>query len=337
MQLPDKDQILQELHQIDKSEKLQEFYSTYLGKQGSINGLFKTLKQATPDEKKKRWGEIQKLFKQVEDSFFKHQDHIQRQERSAQLRQEHIDGSTPWISPVRWYQNLQNQLRRRVEEVFAGMWFHISYGREYVSQYENFTSVNIPPTHPATEMHDTFYLKTTQKEEKLVLRTHTSAAQNELIQQLGVPCKFIVPGKVFRYENMDATHDCVFWQVEWVLIDQHISIGHFKGMMKEILEAILEQKVEMRLRPAYFPFVEPWFEIDALCTMGNKQQRMEILWAGMIHPNVLQEAKVDPTQRSGFAFGLWMSRLVALKYGITDIRLLTNGDLRFHETVNRHH
>jgi phenylalanyl-tRNA synthetase alpha chain len=143
-------------------------------------------------------------------------------------------------------------------------------------------------------------------------------------------CKFIVPGKVYRYEDMDATHDCVFWQIEGVVIDKNISIAHFKAMIEEILKAILEtDTVEFRMRPAFFPFVEPGFEIDAKQMKDGKVKWMEILGAGMIHPNVLSQAGVDPTEYSGFAFGMGMTRLVAVKNKLHDVRLLTNGDLRF--------
>jgi phenylalanyl-tRNA synthetase alpha chain len=333
--IPDLRPILDELHAINDLSELQSFHSSYLGKNWSINSLFKQLKDATPEEKKTAGSSIQKIFKDLESAFYRHQDSLHKALRDQKLSEDPIDGSIPWILPDVWLLNLQNLLRRRVEDVFRSMWFTVSYGAELVSVYQNFTAVNIPPTHPATEMHDTFYVGW-KDWWWAVLRTHTSAAQHDLIRSQWVPCRFVVPGKVFRYENMDATHDCVFWQVEWVVIDKNISISHLKGMMKDILEAILEQPVEMRIRPAYFPFVEPWFEIDALCIMWWKKRRMEILGAGMIHPNVLTEAWVDHTQWSWFAFGLGMSRLVAVKYGIHDIRLLTNWDLRFHETVGRH-
>jgi phenylalanyl-tRNA synthetase alpha chain len=172
-----------------------------------------------------------------------------------------------------------------------------------VTQWENFSSVNIPPTHPATEMHDTLYIDQQDENGKpYLMRTHTSAHQVELIQKYGLPCKFVIPGKVYRNEKMDASHDCVFWQVEGVVIDKGISIAHFKQMMQQILSAILEQEVEMRIRPAYFPFVEPGFEIDAKTMVGKHEKWLEILGAGMIHPQVLENAGVDPNEYSGFAF-----------------------------------
>lgn len=330
MILPDLQPILDELTACTTQEQLTQFHSDYLGKKWSINLLFKELKSLSPQEKKEMWWQIKQLFDTVQKAFFAQQDEIKKAYRDEQLQKEIIDVSTPWNPLPRGYGNLQNKLRRTVEEIFQGMWFHVEYGHHLVSIYENFESVNIPATHPATEMHDTLYVKHPTDDKKLLLRTHTSAHQNELIKKHGPACKFVIPSKVYRNENMDATHDVAFWQVEWVVIDKGITIGHFKNMMEEILKGILEtDSVELRMRPAYFPFVEPWFEIDARVEIGGKVKRLEILWAGMIHPTVLEQAWVNPTEYSWFAFWLWLTRMVAIRYGIGDIRLLTNGDLRF--------
>lgn len=228
-------------------------------------------------------------------------------------------------------------IRREAEEICKGMGFVMEYGTDVVTKFENFESVNIPLTHPATEMHDTIYL--TDKDahgENFVLRTHTSSMQNYLIKKYGLPLKAVVPGRTYRFENMDATHDTMFYQMEGIVIDKDLSIAHFKELMTKLLSALLHKNVEARMRPGYFPFVEPGFEIDVRYDIYNKEtgkmeksKRMEILGAGMIHPNVLKEAGVDATQRSGFAFGIGISRLVAVRYGIKDIRYFTNGDLRF--------
>lgn len=333
--LPDRSQVLAALEACQNEADIQAFHQTYLGKNGEINLLFKLLKDLSSEDKKTYWSQIKELFDTVEEAFFAKQTTIKRYAWDASLSQEYIDTTTPWFYPSYGSLSLQSKVRRHVEEIFLGMGFHIAYGHDMVTQYENFTSVNIPPTHPATEMHDTFYLKQPDKAgNKLLMRTHTSALQNELIKTYGVPCRCIVPGKVYRYENMDATHDCVFWQIEGIVIDRGISIAHFKQMIQQILSALLEQNVKIRMRPWFFPFVEPWFEIDAYYQMGKKAKRLEILGAWMIHPRVLEEAGVDPKEYSGFAFGMGMSRLVALKYGIRDIRLLTNGDLRFVKSFN---
>lgn len=323
--------ILQELSACNDEITLQAFHAMYLGKKGLISAQFKVLKDLDDEQKKIKGQEIKVLSDSIEAAFFTKQDEILQAVWNEKLSQEHIDITTPGIAPKVGHMNLLSQTRRRVEQIFQGMWFYIDYGHDIVTQYENFTSVNIPPTHPATEMHDTLYLEQIDSEGKnLLMRTHTSAHQVALIKKLGVPCKFVVPGKVYRNENLDASHDCVFRQIEGVVIDKGISIAHFKNMMSQILSAILEQEdTEIRLRPAYFPFVEPWFEIDAKAMVGKHEKWLEILGAGMIHPQVLREAGIDPDEYSGFAFGMGMTRLVAVKYGLHDVRLLTNGDLRF--------
>lgn len=322
--------ILNELTICKDQTRLWEFHGKYLGKKWSISAQFKTLGSLSPEERKTKWQEIKALFDAVETAFQNKQKQIQQAVWNEQLQEDLIDGSLPPFACDEGHINLLNATRRRVEEIFQWMWFTIAYGHDMVNQRENFSSVNIPSTHPATEMHDTLYIDQKDKEwNSLLLRTHTSAHQIELIKKFWLPAKFVVPGKVYRNEKMDASHDTVFRQVEWVVIDKNISIAHFKHMMKQILSAILEQDVEMRLRPAYFPFVEPWFEIDAKAVVWKHEKWLEILGAGMIHPEVLKNAGIDPNEYSGFAFGLGLTRLVAIRYGLHDIRLLTNGDVKF--------
>lgn len=328
-------EILWALDACQTSQDIKEFYTNYLSKTGQITWAYKQMGSLAPEEKKEAGKFLSDLFQTVETAFYNKQEAIKSAERDLSLRQDVIDWSIPTTPQEEGYLSLQNQLRRRVEEIFGNMGFHIHYGHDVVNQFENFTSVNIPTTHPATEMHDTIYLDTPAWADKLLLRTHTSCMQNELIKHYTADkeqksCKFIVPGKVYRYEDLDATHDCVFWQIEGVVIDKNISIAHFKSMIEEILKAMLEtDQVEFRMRPAFFPFVEPWFEIDAKQVKDGKIKWMEVLWAGMIHPNVLSQAGVDPKEYSGFAFGMGMTRLVAVKNKLHDVRLLTNGDLRF--------
>lgn len=218
------------------------------------------------------------------------------------------------------------------------MGFIIEYGKDVVTKYENFYSVNIPSTHPATEMHDTYFLDQKDPDgDNLVLRTQTSAMQNDLMKRYGAPLKAVVPGKVYRNESTDASHDTVFWQLEGMVIDKNISIGHCKEMLTSLLSAIFGKSMTIRMRPAYFPFVEPGFEIDASCPICEQKGCslckhtgwIEIVGAGMIHPRVLEEGGIDSKEYTGFAFGMGINRVVSIKYGIKDIRYFTNGDLRF--------
>ena len=303
-----------------------------------IPSEFKTMGKISSEERKEKWQFLSNLKNKIETEFNKSQDIIKKEQINQSLKEETIDISTPWIKLDKWFFNLLAKTRREMEEIFKSMWFHIEYWHDVVSKYENFYSVNIPSSHPATEMHDTFYLNQTEEDwNNFVFRTHTSSMQNWLLKKYWTPLKMVLPWKCYRYENTDASHDTVFWQLEWVVIDENISIAHFKDMIKKILSAIFKSDTEIRMRPAFFPFVEPWFEMDASCpickwkwcSLCQKTWWIEILWAWMMHPNVLKEWWVDTEKYRWFAFWLWLTRLVAIKYWIKDIRLFTNWDLNF--------
>ncbi|HMT01179.1 MAG TPA: phenylalanine--tRNA ligase subunit alpha [Candidatus Absconditabacterales bacterium] len=333
-----KEQISAEILAATSENEVDQIQNKYLGKEGPISKEFKNLGALSPEEKKAKGQELSERKNFIEGLLTEKKNKLKAEKINELLNKEIIDSSVDGIKTPEGHYTLLNQARRKIEEIFQGMGFHIEYGHDMVSKFENFYSVNIPATHPATEMHDTFYLHQQANDgENWIMRTHTSAMQNELIKKQGVPCKFIVPGKVYRYENTDASHDTVFWQVEGVVIDRDISIAHFKDLMPKVLSAIFQADITIRMRPAFFPFVEPGFEIDASCPICQQKGcplckqtgRIEILGAGMIHPNVLEQAGVDSSIYSGYAFGIGLNRLVAITYGIKDIRLFTNGDLRF--------
>ena len=328
---------LEELSPVQNTTQLDERFQKYLGKTWFLNEWFKTMGALSSEEKKEAGKILSDAKTALTEAYENKERKLSIEWINQKLNEDLVDISLDGKSLDAWAYSLLAHVRREAEEVCRSMWFVMEYGTEVVSKFENFESVNIPLTHPATEMHDTIYLNDKDPSgENLILRTQTSAMQNFLIQKYGLPLKVVVPGKVYRFENMDATHDTMFYQLEGMYIDKWISIAHFKDLMGKLLSALLQRKVETRMRPWYFPFVEPGFEIDARYeylnpTTGKKEMsnRMEILWAGMIHPNVLKEAGVDPTQRSGFAFGVGISRLAAVRFGIKDIRYFTNGDLRF--------
>lgn len=197
--------------------------------------------------------------------------------------------------------------------------------------------MNIPEHHPARDMQDTFYIKGLAKTEKRLLRTHTSPCQVRAMQKYGAPLRAVVPGRVFRYEAVDVSHDNTFYQLEGFMIDENLSITNLIAVMKTLLRGIFKRDVKVRLRPGFFPFVEPGFELDINClicggtgcSVCKQSGWVELLPCGMIHPNVLRAGNIDPEKYSGFAFGIGLTRLVMMKYGIDDIRLLSSGDLRF--------
>ncbi len=328
---------LWELEKVADVVQLENFFQIYLGKKGLLNEEFKAMLALDPDAKKERGALLSDFKTQLTEAYEAKEQWFKIAQINAQLDKDIVDVSLNIDYQQGSYSLLAN-IRRDAEEICKSMGFVMEYGTEVVTKFENFESVNIPLTHPATEMHDTIYLEDKDDSgEHLILRTQTSAMQNYLIKKYGLPLKAVVPGKVYRYENMDASHDTMFYQMEGIVIDKGLSIAHFKDLMTKFLSALLHKNVEARMRPGYFPFVEPGFEIDVRYDVYNrdtgkmeKSKRMEILWAGMIHPNVLKLAWVDASEwRSGFAFGIGISRLAAVRYGIKDIRYFTNGDLRF--------
>ncbi len=213
-----------------------------------------------------------------------------------------------------------------VEDIFRSMGFSVYHGDEAVSEFENFDALNIPGDHPARDMQDTFWM-----ENGMVLRTHTSSMQNRALRQLGVPMRAIFPGRCFRNEALDITHENTFYQLEGMMVDKDVSVANLIAVMRDFLSAVFRRDIEVRLRPGFFPFVEPGFELDFKTTLNGVRRWVELMPCGMIHPVVLRNAGIDPEVYSGFAFGLGLTRLAMLRHGIPDIRLLNKADLRFNQ------
>ncbi len=328
---------LWELEKVADMDQLDNFFQIYLGKKWLLNEEFKLLVSLDPEEKKDKGAKLSDIKTHLTSAYEQKQQQFMVAQINEQLEKDLVDISLDVSSDEGSY-SLLAKVRREIEEVYKSLWFIIDYGHEIVTKYENFESVNIPLSHPATEMHDTIYLN--DKDliwENLILRTHNSAHQVQDIKKYGVPLKLWSPGRVYRFDSMDASHDVMFQYAEGIVVDKGVSIAQFKDTMQKLLSGILWKSIEIRLRPSYFPFVEPGFEIDAQCPIcGGKGCSLckgsgwiELLGAGMIHPNVITNAWLDPKEWSGFARWIWVSRLAAIKYGIKDIRYFTNGDLRF--------
>jgi phenylalanyl-tRNA synthetase alpha chain len=334
--------IKQAFEKVETMEALDALYDSYCGKQWEITQANKSMATLSPEEKKTKWQELQAIRQEIVGLYEAKKITFQKDLFEKMMQDDIVDYSIEKPREWQWFMHVLHTERRRIEKLFMSMGFNIYYGDDVVTKYENFYSVNIPATHPATEMHDTLFLHQLDEwGENLILRTHTSAMQNRLMKQFGAPLRVVIPWKVYRNENLDASHDMVFWQLEGIVIDKGISIAHFKDLMTKILSAIFEKEAKMRMRPAFFPFVEPWFEIDAgcpicdqkWCSLCKQTWWIELLGAGMIHPHVLKEWGIDPEEYTGFAFGVWINRLVAIKYGIKDIRYFTNWDLKFLQSV----
>lgn len=219
-----------------------------------------------------------------------------------------------------------------INSIFAEIGFVFAEGPEAETEAYNFDRLNVPKDHPARDMQDTFWLKPEDTKEPMVLRTHTSPVQARYMESHKPPMRVIVPGKVFRNEATDATHEAQFFQLEGLYVDKGVHLGHLKGTIEYFFSKFFSGEVEVRFRPSFFPFVEPGVEVDMMLKGGNSKlanRWIEIMGAGMIHPNVLRGSGIDPALYSGFAFGMGIDRLAVMKYGIDDIRHLYSGDLRF--------
>ena len=251
------------------------------------------------------------------------------------MEQEWIDVTQPVIQKkAQGSLHPVTQVQNDLEDLFTSMGFIIADGPELESDYFNFTTLNIPPTHPARDMHDTFYL---EGRGDIVMRTHTSPVQIRTMREYGAPLRMIAPGRCFRNEATDVRHEHTFHQLEGMVIDKGITFGHMKGVLEIVAKRLYGPETKMRLRPKFYPFVEPGVNGEVTCflckgkgcRLCKKTGWLEIFGAGMVHPNVLKEGGINPEVYTGFAFGFGLTRLVMLKYGIDDVRLLESGDLRF--------
>ncbi len=325
--------VRKELVEMANSSQLEELRVKYLGRKGELARLMKAVAEVAEAERPA----FGKLANQVKDEVEQAFHDVKR--KLADTSAASFDVTLPGIRPARGHLHPVSIVQRELEELFRSMGFMVLDGPELESEFYNFESLNIPAWHPARDTQDTFYLKGGTPDNRWLLRTHTSAMQVRALKEYGAPIRAVVPGRVFRYEATDASHETTFWQMEGLVVDKDISISHLIATMKALLSGIFRREVEVRLRPGYFPFVEPGFELDIKCLVcGGKgcgvcKQNgwVELLPCGLVHPKVLEYGGVDPKEYSGFAFGLGLSRLVMMRYKIDDIRLLLGGDMRFLE------
>ena len=241
-----------------------------------------------------------------------------------------LDATLPGKGHERGHMHPVSIMMRDINSIFGSMGFTIADGPEIETEHYNFDTLNIPKDHPARDMWDTFWLKDSRGLERLLLRTHTSPVQIRHMEKQGAPIRIIAPGKVFRYEATDATHEAQFHQFEGLMIGKEVSLANLKGMLELFFARLFGRPMMVRFRPSYFPFTEPSVEIDIGWTdsKGKVEKWIEVMGAGMVHPDVLRAGGIDPNKYQGFAFGGGVDRFVMLKWGIPDIRTLYNGDLR---------
>jgi phenylalanyl-tRNA synthetase alpha chain len=304
-----------------------------LGKQGSISALLKTLGAMSPEERQEQGPRINGLRVAATDAIAAKKAALEGAALDARLATERLDMSLPAPSFPRGSVHPVSQVMDELAEIFADMGFAVATGPEIEDDWHNFTALNIPETHPARAMHDTFYI---DGKPDMVLRTHTSPVQIRTMTSQKPPIRIIAPGRVYRSDS-DATHTPMFHQIEGLVIDKGIHLGHLKWTLQTFLKAFFERDdVVLRLRPSYFPFTEPSVEVDVGYTVvngkrviGGSDGWMEVLGSGMVHPRVLRNCGIDPEEYSGFAFGTGVDRLAMLKYGMDDLRAFFDGDLRW--------
>jgi phenylalanyl-tRNA synthetase alpha chain len=308
-----------------------------LGKQGAVTQLLKTLGQMSADERQTQGPGIHALREGVTSAIAARKAALDAAELDARLARERLDVTLPVAPLPRGTVHPVSQVMDELAEIFADLGFAVATGPEIEDDWHNFTALNFPPDHPARAMHDTFYLEPREAgAERMLLRTHTSPVQIRTMMTHKPPIRIIAPGRVYRSDS-DATHTPMFHQIEGLVIDKDITLGHLKWTLETFLRAFFERDdIVLRLRPSYFPFTEPSVEVDVGYTLqkgrrvlGGSDQWMELLGSGMVHPNVLTACGLDPQEWQGFAFGVGIDRLAMLKYGMDDLRAFFDGDLRW--------
>jgi phenylalanyl-tRNA synthetase alpha chain len=313
-------------------EELEEARVSALGRKGALAQISKEFGKLAAAEKASLGRRLNSVKEDLETDYQDKKQQFEEAELAERLAKEWIDVTLPAPGVRPGSLHPVTQLQQEIEDLFTSLGFAILDGPEVETEEHNFDALNIPPTHPARDMQDTFWLSNGH-----LLRTHTSPVQVRGMRHLGPPLRMIAPGRVFRNEEVDASHEHTFYQLEGMMVDREVSVANLIYFMKTLLSSIFKRDVTVRLRPGYFPFVEPGFELDIRCLICGgsgcpvcKQSGwVELLPCGLVHPNVLRTSNIDPEEWGGFAFGLGLTRLAMMRYGIDDIRQLQGGDLRF--------
>lgn len=303
----------------------------FMGKKGKVTDLLASLRDVPNDQKREMGMKLNMLKTEIAKKLDDKIEEIKNAEVMEKINAyEQIDYTLP-VNNKKGSLHPRTIIQKQVEDIFVSMGFVIEDGNEVETEYNNFDSVNVPATHPARDAQDTFWLSNGQ-----VLKTQTSAAQNRILKTYGPKCRVLFPGRCFRNEDVDASHENTFFQIEGVVVDENVSVSNLIYFMKEMLKGVFKKDLNVRLRPGFFPFTEPSFELDASCPFcGGKgcstckgSGWLELCPCGMIHPNVLREAGIDSEKYNGFAFGLGFDRLVMIRSGLNDIRTLNSGNTK---------
>ena len=316
----------------DALEKLNDIRVAYLGKKGELTSVLKNMKNVAPEERPKVGQMVNDARALIEEKLEAARKELARRLREEQMKKEVIDVTLPAKKNKTGHSHPNSIALEEVERIFIGMGYEVVEGPEVEYDLYNFEKLNIPANHPAKDEQDTFYIN-----KEIVLRTQTSPVQARVMEKGKLPIRMIAPGRVFRSDEVDATHSPSFHQIEGLVIDKHITFADLKGTLAEFARELFGEDTKVKFRPHHFPFTEPSAEVDVTCfKCGGKGCRfckgtgwIEILGCGMVHPHVLEMCGIDPEEYSGFAFGVGLERIALLKYEIDDMRLLYENDIRF--------
>ena len=327
-----REEALRRLSEAGSAEAINEIRLAYLGKKGQLTEVLKGMREVAPEDRPKVGGWVNDTRKIIEDKLAEVQAAVQEKALEARLEAETIDVTVPAKAAAIGHRHPNTIALEELERVFIGMGYEVVEGPEIEYDYYNFEALNIPEGHPAKDEQDTFYVN-----KKIVLRTQTSPVQVRTMEKTKPPIRIIAPGRVFRSDEVDATHSPSFHQIEGLVVDKGITFADLKGTLAQFAREMFGQETKVKFRPHHFPFTEPSAEMDVSCfKCGGKGCRMckgsgwiEILGCGMVHPKVLRMSGIDPEEYSGFAFGIGLERITLLKYEIDDMRLLYENDDRF--------
>ena len=322
----------QELENINTHKELNDLKVKYLGKKGSITQLMKGIGSVAPELRSEVGQLVNSARKEVEECFEQIAETIHEKEKKAKLAAETVDITLPGKAGSVGSLHPLTKVYYEIREIFTGMGFEVVEGPEIELDKYNFEMLNVPKNHPARDAQDTFYIT-----DNVVLRTQTSPVQIRTMLKEKPPIKMICPGRVYRCDDVDATHSPIFNQIEGLVVGKNITFADLKGTINTFLKELYGEKIKTKFRPSFFPFTEPSAEVDVTCVIcGGKgcsackgEGVIEVLGCGMVNPKVLENCGLDPEEYSGFAFGMGLDRIANIKYGITDIRLLYENDVRF--------
>ncbi|MFC1841446.1 phenylalanine--tRNA ligase subunit alpha [Candidatus Dependentiae bacterium] len=322
------------LESADSQEKLEKVRIDFLGRHGKVVELMSQLKKLDTEGKRVCGPKLNQLKKESEAAYQEKKKQLQAQERELEiLKKEQFDVTAYKPTTLKGSTHIISQIVEQIEDIFISMGYKVADGPELETDFYNFEALNIPGDHPARDSHDTFWLDIPG----LLMRTQTSTIQIHEMQKHGAPIAVVGSGRVYRNEATDATHEFMFRQIEGLFVGKDVSMGNLLATMKLFLQKLFDKEdLAIRVRPGFFPFVEPGIEIDASCpfckdgcSVCKKTKWIELVGAGLVHPNVLQHCKIDPKEYSGFAFGFGIERLAMIKYGINDVRLFQSNTIDF--------